>query len=319
VPSYVSHFPEYPLTAIQTEHLIRDLSPITTELYRVKHGRHTRPLWRDGRPAPAPEMWITEVNLDPNGADPGDLVAYTRGGQKPAAPGLTPADADRMKAKAALRYLVSYVNKGPVRFYFYAAKDQNPLGLGLVSHEFFRRLKEGGVQDPAEEERLASPAMRAVRRLVERMAGDPDPGGSRPLELAEIAEDHGHKQFEGDPATAGVGPNPHPPLFNRDVLAFFPFQSSRRKFVVPVYVMTRNLARLYRPEAPASDPARFDLPPETYRLTIRGLRGEGLAAGLYDPLDGRDCAVNVVRAAAEVVVEVPLTDSPRLLILEELR
>ena len=71
VPTYVSLFPEYFLSAIQTEHLIRDLSPITTDLYGVKHGRQTHPTWPDGTPAQAPQMWITEVNLDPNGADRG--------------------------------------------------------------------------------------------------------------------------------------------------------------------------------------------------------------------------------------------------------
>ena len=91
VPAYVSHFPEYPLSAIQTEHLIRDLSPITSDLYGVKHGRQTHPTWPDGTPAPAPHMWITEVNLDPNGADPGDLAAYTRGGQSRRPQDLLPA------------------------------------------------------------------------------------------------------------------------------------------------------------------------------------------------------------------------------------
>ena len=70
------------------------------------------------------------------------------------------------------------------------------------------------------------------------------------LLLVEIAENHGHKQFDGDPATADKNPNPHPPLYNRDVLGFFPFQASDRKFVVALYVMTRNLAQLYKPGAP---------------------------------------------------------------------
>jgi hypothetical protein len=318
VPAYVAHFPEYYLTAIQTEHLIRDLSPITTEVYGVKHGRTTRPVWPDGRVAPAPEMWITEVNLDPQGADPGDLSSYCRGGKKPAAPGLTPCDADRMKAKAVLRYLVSFVNKGTARIYFFAAKDRNPMGLALVRSEFFRDLKANKNQYPADDEPLTSPAMWAVRRLVAAMPGGTEIRRPRSLELVEIAEDHGHKQFEGNPATAGKTPNPHPPLYHREVLGFFPYQASDRRFVVGVYVMTRNLARLYRPEAPASDATRFDLPAERYRLTIRGVQGPQCAATLYDPLEGKDIPVTILRTAAdEIVVEVPLTDSPRQLTLKE--
>ena len=200
-------------------------------------------------------MWITEVNLDPNGADPGDLASYTRGGQKPAAPGLTPGDADRLKAKAILRYLVSYTNKGPVRFYFFAAKDNNPMGLGLVDCGFFQAVKAQRGAYPSDEERVTSPTMRAVRRLVHSMGTTTPESGKtetalpkpRSVLLAEIDEDHGHKQFDGDPATADVNPNPHPPLYNRDVLGFFPLQASDRKFVVAVYVMTRNLANSTSP------------------------------------------------------------------------
>ena len=309
VPTYVSLFPEYFLSAIQTEHLIRDLSPITTDLYGVKHGRQTHPTWPDGTPAQAPQMWITEVNLDPNGADPGDLAAYTRGGQKPAAPGLTPADADRMKAKAILRYLVAFTNKGPVRFYFFAAQDNNPMGLGLVDRGFFQAVKAQHGVYPADDEIVTSPTMRAVRRLVHAMgdvAREPATKGvaiheHRSVVLAKIAEDHGHKQFDGDPATVDKNPNPHPPLWNHDVLAFFPFQVNDRKFVVALYVMTRNLAQLYKPDARASDPTRFDLPEERYRLTIRGLQGDQARLSLFDPLDGKVRPVELLPPARKIL------------------
>jgi hypothetical protein len=318
IPTYVSHFPEYFLCAIQTEHLIRDLSPITTDLYNVKHGRNTRPAWPGGRSAPAPQMWITEVNLDPNGADPGDLAAYIAGRHKPVAPGLTPADADRMKAKAVLRYLTCYVNKGPVRFYFFAAKDDNPLGLNLVSRAFFDYLKAHRNAYPAGDALLTSPTMRAVRHLMAAMPGGINLKHPRALSLLQIAEDHGHFQFDGDPATAGQTPNPHPPLYNRECLAFLPFQSADNQFVIPIYVMTRNLARLYRPDAPATDPARFDMPAEVYRLTIGGIRGTGAKVSLYDPLNGTTIPVKTLGAGADrLIVEIALTDSPRLLTITE--
>ena len=43
IPTYDAFFPEYYLNAIQTEHLIRDLSPITTDLNGTDHGRSTHP------------------------------------------------------------------------------------------------------------------------------------------------------------------------------------------------------------------------------------------------------------------------------------
>lgn len=318
VPRYVSHFPEYYLTAIQTEHVIRDLSPITTKIQNVEHGRNTHPTLPTGGAAPALQLWITETNLDPQGADPGDLAAYTQGGNKPIAPGLTPTDADWMKAKAILRFLTSYTNKGPTRFYFYAAHDKNPLGLGLVSNTFFKAIQENGGQYPADDTALTSPTMLAVRRLVTAFPDSTTIKRPRPLTLNRITEDHGHKQWEGDPATVNQTPNPHPPLYNRDVLAFFPFQASDSKFVVALYVMTRNLAHLYKSDAPASDRTRFDLPEERYRLSIGGLLGKIASLSLYDPLTGKSVPLHILsRTTEQMTVEMPLTDSPRLLTITE--
>ena len=118
-----------------------------------------------------------------------------------------------------------------------------------------------------------------------------------------ISEEHGHRQFEGDPATAGQQPDPHPPLYNREVLGFFPYQATDSRFVVALYVMTRNLARLYRPDAPASQ---------------SGVRGTHAKLALSDPLTGQPVPLKTLAAEAErVAVEVPLTDSPRLLVIDE--
>jgi hypothetical protein len=328
VPTYVSLFPEYYLTAIQTEHVIRDISPIVTDIYGGLHGRATHPFWPDGRPAPAPQFWVTEVNLDFRGADPG-LPADAAVGSGPSAspqgassaavaPDLTPADVAYLKAKMVLRYLVSYVNKGAARLYFFAAKDEDPMGLGLVSQAFYSQLRTNGYVSPRNVLPVTSPAMMAVRRLVTAMPGGTGLHGPRSLALLRIAERHGHKQFEGDPATVNQVPNPRPPLYNRDVLAFLPFQATDTAFVVPLYVMTRNLAHLYQPGAPATDVTRFDLPDERYELTIGGVRGTGARLSLYDPLTGKKFPVQRISAGTnQLTVEVPLTDSPRLLILEE--
>lgn len=317
IPTYVSDFPEYFLNAIQTEHLIRDISPITTDLYGTRHGRETHPNFPDGKPAPAPKMWVTEVNFDVNGADPGDIKAYLAGGQKPVAPGITGPDADHIKAKAILRYLVCGVNKGIDRFYFFAARDDNPLGLGLISNKFYDSLKASKNAYPIDEAAVTSPTMLAVRRL---MAVLPDAVIKHPrgLSLLSVSDTHGHRQFDGDPATATKTPNPHPPLYNRDVVGFFPFQISDTRFAVPVYVMTRNLARLYKPNAPATDPTRFDLPDEHYRLTVAGLHPAKARFALYDPMTGRTTTLRPVQmSVAQTIFDLSLSDSPRLLLINE--
>jgi hypothetical protein len=324
VPSYTIHFPEFGLCALQTETFIRDVSPFVTDIFGTKHGRSTHPYYSDGSPAPAPALWVTEVNLDSRGADPGDATTYAKvsqssAAQAPNAPKVTAADADHLRAKAALRYLCSFVGKGVARIYFFAARDDNPLGLGFISKSFFDALKAGGNQYPTNDAPLTSETMLAVRRLTAAMPDSARITAPRTLTVTTISDTHGHRQFDGDPATADQHPDPHPPLYNRDCVGVFPFQTSDTTFVVPVYVLTRNLGYLYHPEAPATDITRFDMPDERYRITIRGLKKTGgVRPSLYDPLTDQTAPVRVVTATGdEVTIELSLTDSPRLLLLAD--
>jgi len=318
IPTYVSHFPEYFFSAIQTEHMCRDVSPLTTEIYGTKHGRLTHPNYPDGTPAPAPEMWITEVNIDATGADPGNMAEYIKAqGSPPVAPSMTAADVDHLKAKAILRYLTCGVNKGVARFYFFAAKDDNPSGLGLMSNAFFAALRHPNEATPLDSPTLASPTMTAVGNLVAHMAGDIAAADVHPITLEQIVEPEPRIQFQGDPATADAVPNPHPPLYNRDVLAFLPFQTTSTQHVVTVYVMTRNICQLYNPAAPATDATRFDMPPETFRLTLGDLANPKAAFSLYDPLNDKTYPVKVLEDMPPTTVDLELTDSPRLLIINE--
>ena len=289
-PEYDSFFPEYPLTAIQTEHLVRDLSPITTSLYDTPHGRRTRP-----KASQAPEMWITETNLDPAGSDPSNPLAPA---ERPLAR-MSPSEVERMQAKAALRYYTAFVNKGVAAMFLYAAKDPN---LGLVDPAFFAALKSGSY--PGADRGGETP--RAVARLVRALEGPPAQEAIRPLSLLRIADDRGGKQFEGD------GSETRPALYDRDVVGFFPFQTRAGEYVCAAYVMTRSLARRY-------DGDTLDLPEETFRLTIGGLGPDTLVTA-SDPLTARGVAVKVIsRGRDRIEVELPLTDSPRLLKLRPAR
>jgi hypothetical protein len=86
--------------------------------------------------------------------------------------------------------------------------------------------------------------------------------------------------------------------------------------VVAVYVMTRDLTHVYRPNLGGSDPGRYDLPPEWFRITISGTAGLGTSVSATDPLTGGSAGVKVVsRSADQVVLDVAVTDSPRLVVL----
>ncbi len=282
-PAYEECFPEYFATALQTETMVRDMAPIPTDIYRTLHGRYTRP----GNPC---WCWITEVNYPP-GED-----------------GVTdPALALRLKAKAITRYFCFYLNKGVERLYLYAACANDPrqgdLELGVLKQDFVNRTITDKTY-PADDSSWTSPALLAVRHIADRMRDGLDPNlrQTRPLELVSIEDTHNAKQFEGDPKD----PRAHPPLYDRDVLAVLPFQINAKKFVIPYYVMTRDIRR--------------DLPPEKFTVAIKGLAGKGAKLSAYDPILDRRQDVPVI-SDDEGTLKLDLTavDYPVLLEVEEAR
>ena len=295
VPEYDAFFPEYILTGIQTETLIRDLSPITTDVYDTPHGRRAQP--PGGTP---PAVWITEANLDPTGADPADPSNVGAG----PIDRLTAADVAHLQAKAALRYYTAFVNKGVSAVHLFAAKGDN---LALVDPAFFDQLADSGGSYPGDD--AGGETTRAVGRLAAALGGSRRMPRTRPLTLDAVSDDHGHVQFEGDGTAA------HPPLLDREVTAFFPFQVRPGRYVAAAYVMTRNLAKPY---GEGEGPDRYDLPEAAFRLRIGGIGGAKARASATDPLSGSEVPVEITsRKANSITIEVPLTDSPRLLTLTE--
>jgi hypothetical protein len=263
------------LSGIQTEYLERDLSPITTYVGNTPHGRSVKP---KGTSSPIQE-WITEHNID---LSPSSYTA-----------GMTSADLWHLQAKATLRSLAAFVNKGVSALYFYA-----------VSNGAFSMV------DPSQPG--GGPTMTAVKNFMQAFAGPSTIATRHSLILRQIADQGNWTQFAGD------GTSANPPLYNRDVVAFFPFQVDSNKFVVPAYVMTRNMATLYNSSAPSTDVTRYDLPDETYRLTVGGLNTTNLSVTATDPLTGNSVPVQVTpTTATTAVIEVPLTDYPRLLVITD--
>ncbi|MGH2872917.1 MAG: hypothetical protein ACRDL5_10720, partial [Solirubrobacteraceae bacterium] len=198
-PSFTALFPEYYLSGLQTEFMERDLSPITTTIGGVPHGRDVAP---PGQSTP-PQVWITETNIDPTGS------------------GLTnPADLANLQAKAALRTLAAFVNKGVSRVYFYAATG-SPFGM-----------IDPGAPGGGE-------TMTAIGRFMTAFAGPDTIATRRSLSLLKIGDQGNWAQFAGNDTAA------YPPLYNRDVVAFLPFQTNSNLFVIPVYLMTRDIATVY--------------------------------------------------------------------------
>ena len=159
---------------------------------------------------------------------------------------------------------------------FGAGKYSGPC-CQLISESFFDAVDASPNVDHTSLEGLP---MQAIGRMTSTLAGAQPIAQPRQLTLTSIAQDGDDSQFTGNGTAA------FPTLYNRDVLAFFPFQVSQNKFVAAVYVMTSDLTHYYTPY-PAPGYTPYDLPPETYQLTIGNVNAAAATVSLTDPLTGQ--------------------------------
>ena len=278
IPTYSALFPEYYATALQTETLLRDAAPLNNEIQGVRHGRYARQV--NGRVAPT-DVWITETGFAPNEH------------------GITkPLPALALKAKTTARYYPFYLNKGVTKLYLYSAASGN-LGLGIVQDNFLEYSRTHSVY-PKDDRAYVSPALQITSRIVRQMKQNLDPTLTKPrqLQLDSISDTHNQIQFGGDGTAA------HPNLYNRDVFAFLPYQVNSHRFVIPYYVMTRDVTK--------------NLSPAKFAIQISNLKAQGATVSVYDPMHDRTVPVTIYRRGSNFLnLTVSATDYPYLLIIQE--
>jgi len=280
-PRYIAAFPEQELTPVLLARpIFLDLSPVvSSDAAGVAHGRNTRA--ESGMP---PAVWVSSFNLSPSSS----LIDFGK-------PSTAAAEADlwRFKIKSSLRAMSAYVGKGVEEFIFYQG------GSTVIDLVDEADTISGG------------PVLRAIRRFLTPFQGPDTIDRPRSITLETVGGCRQGTQFDGG------GSAQFPPLYDGQVVAFFPFQVDADRFVAPTYVMTRNLSRLYRPEAPVTDVTRYDLPAETFTLTLGGLVAASPQMELQDPISGDVTPITGKRSGAWVKVDVPLTDYPKLLVITD--
>lgn len=280
VPNYSAYFPEYFATVLQTETMIRDLSPITSDIQGTKHGRYARMSNNVVIPNP---VWITEINISPTEDNPN----------------ITTERAFALKAKTTARYFCFFLNKGVTQVHLFAAEGGDK-GLGIVKENFLKYAEQPNAVYPTDDTSYTSPPLATVGSIVDKMSEQVERNltSTRSLQVASISDTHNHYQFAGDGTAA------HPNLYNRDVFTFLPFQVNAKRFIIPYYVMTRDITK--------------DLPPEQFTVQIKGLKGEGASITSYDPINNKDVPT-VIKSKGTDSLELILTatDYPYLLTVQE--
>jgi hypothetical protein len=279
IPKYSALFPEYYATALQTETLLRDAAPLTNEIYGVRHGRYARQV--NGRVVPT-EVWITETGIAPDENKITD-----------------PLKALKLKAKTTARYYTFYLNKGVTKLYLFSAVASGNMGLGIVQDNFLQYSSTHSVY-PANDRAYVSPTLKITGRIVAQMKRNLDPRltKTRQLRLDSIRDTHNHWQFVGEGTAA------HPNLYNRDVFAFLPYQVNSQRFVIPYYVMTRDVTK--------------NLLPEQFAIQISKLKAQDATVSAYDPMNDRTLPVTINSRGRDFLnLTVSATDYPYLLIIQE--
>lgn len=214
----------------------------------------------------------------------------TEHGFAPGDVGLTDRNkAQAYKAKALIRALTFWLNKGISRMDIFTAYQDSDLLMGILWSD---------PRPPAyhQSKPVRSPALRALKNLVGQFEGAEALSQLRQLDVSVTALGEQHKAFQGD--------SWHPPLHYREMFTFLPFQVRPRRFVVATYVMSYDATSLS--------------PPMRFRLEIKGVDGRKATCRYYDPIQDRHLqCTESARGKASITLTVEQVDYPRLIVIDE--
>lgn len=200
-----------------------------------------------------------------------------------------PAQCWDLKTKCAVRSYCLWINKGIDVLDYFCAYQREPTGFGLLPANLTRLPHDAKWDD------VATPTMRAVRNLARAFDGAAPIDSAPPLTVEATELGAPLKIFDGDAA--------HPPLWERSAFAVLPFQVSKSRFVVAVYAMSYDATKSF--------------PEQRYHLKLSGFPGEPGTIELYDPVSDQRLDLAVVRKSpGSLDVELPITDTPRLLTID---
>jgi hypothetical protein len=302
VPTFRCGFPEFMHSGFKTEMLSRDVTPDSRWGYMNGHGRYTH----NGDYQWA-RVWQTEVNYDRNQVI--DEVCKTAGVKRDD-PRLLPMAA-RLAGKTLLRQYLFHAAKGLYRIYIFSP-EPDPFGIGTLPKSFYTALEQNQYQLTDAVRKQVPPEWLGLRWLTTLMRTGEKLAAPRPLQVRELVE------YQPRLAYAGDGTPAHPHRWNRDFFAVMPFQLSASKYVIPYYVVTLDMSHTWDATKDPLDPARYDMPPQQYDVTLDNVNGVGATVSAYDPMSNAAVPVQIVRGtASSVTVRLHAVDYPRYLVLTE--
>ncbi len=197
-----------------------------------------------------------------------------------------------LKALCATRAYLLWMNKGVDVLHYFQAADKGWSEFGIMPAEVVKKLPADAKWDD-----MATPPMKAIRNLTSAFKDSTQLKTTRPLTFEFAGPANPRPIFEGDAK--------HPPLTENDVLALLPWQITEKKFIIAAYVMSYDATR--------------PVPETTYRIAITEIAADAKVTAL-DVISGKAVAVEkAVGNGGRLEMRLPLTDRPRLIVLEEVK
>jgi hypothetical protein len=300
VPTVAMSMPEALHYGTVPEYMTRDVQPFPG-LWQ-DHYRYSNP--GDGHAA---EVWMTETNTG-RGTWLKQLVSEQQ--VKRDDPRLIVLS-HYVGTKALLRTLVFQSHKGVHTIEIFAAHGGD-LNLGVVPDSFFKTSQEDGHQLTEKVRAQAGLQLQVLARVNRLMKSGQSLEVTRPLTVTDLVEHQPRLVFKGD------GTSQHPDRFNRDDFACLPFQMAPDKYAIGYYVVTRDMVHDWNPKLDSLDPARYDMPEQTFDLTLRNLRGVNAKVSAWDPMANQSVPATVLAADEDSLkVQLQTVDYPRFLLIEE--
>ena len=302
IPTLRAALPEFWHYGYKTEFITRDVQPFPGPW--KKHQRFSHP--GTGRPA---EVWMTEFNMF---RWPWAKQLIARAGCAKDDPRLV-ALMHYVGAKVLLRAFVFHAHKGVHTINVFAAQVGD-CSFGVLPEAFFAALEQSGFRLTPAVRKHIGPQLETIGRLAALMREGEAIAVARPLQVVRLVEHRPRLAFRGDGTPA------HPDRWHRDDFACLPYQLAAGRFAVACYVVTRDITHEWDAERDVLDPARYDMPAQTFDLTLGNVCGAGARVSLWDPMRDRTLPAKVLDAGPNTLcVRLAVVDYPRFLLIDEPR
>ncbi|HEY9712358.1 MAG TPA: hypothetical protein V6C72_02745, partial [Chroococcales cyanobacterium] len=201
-----------------------------------------------------------------------------------------------IKAKAASRLVCFALSESFSQVDFFAASGGDTK-FGFIDDSFLSLARKPGAIYPPDDSIFLSPELLTLSRIIWRFKDRSEPNFDfAPLRVVSVSDKHDHVQLAKS--------EERPPIYDRERFTFLPFQVNARRYVVPYYVMTRDIAE--------------DLPPEEFTVEIKGLPHRHARVTVYDPIHDVPVSTRVEeRYSGTLSLTLTATDYPYILTIDD--